>query len=73
MPIPPDANLPDVLEALLRAEAEFVRRLLEAAALPEGSTNDPGYLELLTRYERYMPSAEVTRSRASCTCSTPTA
>jgi hypothetical protein len=72
MPISPDANLPDVLEALLRAEAEFVRRL-EAAALPEGSTNDPGYLELLTRHERYMPSAEVTRSRASCTCSTPTA
>jgi hypothetical protein len=60
MPISPDANLPDVLEALLRAEAEFVQRLLEAAPLPEGSTKDPDYLELLTRYERYMPSAEVT-------------
>jgi hypothetical protein len=60
MSISLSATLPDVLEALLRAEAEFVRLLLEAAPLPEGSTRDPDYLELVTRYERYMPSREVT-------------
>jgi hypothetical protein len=60
MSIPPDASLPDVLEALLRAEAELVRLLLDAAPLPEGSTKDSDYMELVTRYERYMPSAEVT-------------
>src|SRR4051812_50092821 len=59
MSISPDANLPKVHEALLRAEAELVRLLLEAAPLPEGSTKDPEYLELVTRYERYMPSKEV--------------
>ncbi len=60
MSIVPSANLPDVLEALLRAEAELVRLLLDAAPLPEGSTKDPEYFELVTRYERYMPSREVT-------------
>jgi hypothetical protein len=60
MSVVPSTNLPDVLEALLRAEAELVRLLLDAAPLPEGSTKDPEYLELLGRYERYMPSDEVT-------------
>ncbi len=60
MSVVPSTNLPDVLEALLRAEAELVRLLLEAAPLPEGSTKDPEYIELLGRYERYMPSREVT-------------
>src|SRR4051794_20775547 len=60
MSIVPSANLPNVLEALLQAEAELVRLLLEAAPLPEGSTRDPRYFELVTRYARYMPSREVT-------------
>src|SRR3954447_24696903 len=60
MSISLSATLPAVLEALLRAETEFVRLLLEAAPLPEGSTKDPDYIELVMRYERYMPSAEVT-------------
>ena len=54
-----DDRLPDVLETLLQAESEFVRLLLEAAPLPEGSTKDPKYFELMIRYDRYMPSAEV--------------
>jgi hypothetical protein len=55
-----DAALPDVLETLLQAEADFARLLREAAPLPEGSTKDSEYLELVTRYDRYVPSAEVT-------------
>ena len=60
MSIPAHTNLPDVLEALLEAEAEFMRLLLDAGPLPEGSAKDPKYLELVTRYEHYMPSSEVT-------------
>jgi len=56
----PSADLPGVLEASLRAEAEFVRLLLDAAPLPAGSTKDPRHFELVTRYDRYMPSPEVT-------------
>lgn len=55
-----DAVLPDVLEALLQAEADFARLLREAAPLPEGSTKDSEYFELMTRYDRYVPSDEVT-------------
>ena len=60
MSISPDADLPGVLEALMRAEAELVRRLLEAAPLPEGSAKDARHFELMARYDRYMPSREVT-------------
>ena len=55
-----DAVLPDVLETLLQAEADFARLLREAAPLPEGSMKDFEYLELVTRYDRYVPSTEVT-------------
>jgi hypothetical protein len=57
---PAHAILPDVLEALLHADADFARHLLEAAPLPEGNARAPDYLELMTRYEKYMPSSEVT-------------
>ena len=60
MSIPPCGDLPGVLEALMRAEAELVRRLLEAAPLPEGSPRDARHFELMARYDRYMPSREVT-------------
>ena len=56
----PAPDLPGALEALVRADAEFARLLLDAAPMPEGSTKDPGYFELVTRYDRYMPSREVT-------------
>ena len=55
----PSTSLPDVMEALLQADAAFVRRLLDAAPLPAGSTKQDKYLELTDRYERYMPSSEV--------------
>lgn len=57
---PPSDTLPNVLEALLGAEAELVRLLLEAAPLPPGSTKDPRHFELMARYDRYLPSAEAT-------------
>ena len=60
MSIPSGADLPGVLEALMRAEAELVRRLLEVAPLPEGSPRDARHFELMARYDRYMPSREVT-------------
>lgn len=52
-------HLPSVLEALLFAEAEFERALLEAAPLPDGDPKSRDYLELVDQYHRYIPSAEL--------------
>src|SRR5204863_6089109 len=54
-----DAVLLEVLETTLQAKADFARLLRETAPLPEGSTKDSAYLELVTHYDRYMSSAEV--------------
>jgi hypothetical protein len=53
------AHLPSVLEALLTAEAEFERALLDAAPLPEGDAKARDHLELVDQYHRYIPSAEL--------------
>jgi hypothetical protein len=58
MPMPDDCT-PGVLEAVLQAEAEFQRLLLDAAPMPEGSSKDFRYMELKDLHERYMPSAEL--------------
>ena len=49
-------NLPQILEGLLLAEAEFARTLREQAPMPPGNPASGKYQELLARYDRYIPS-----------------